>query len=352
MRISQILIELSQEEKSLLESWVRSSTVPHGLVQRAQIILFAHNGLNNSDIASRLGISRQTVHKWRSRFFKHRFKGLKDRPRPGKPAKYTEEDRKRVLITIGQKPKNATHWTVRSLAQETGVGRQTVHRILKAERLKPHMTRSWVYSNDPEFETKALDVIGLYLNPPENALVLCVDEKTCIQALDRTQPILPLRPGLPERRSFDYVRHGTTNLFAALAVHNGEVTAQCTKRHRHQEFLGFLKMLYKNYKEQTLHLIVDNLSSHKHDNVKKWLRKHPRIKVHFTPTHSSWLNQIEIWFSILSRKVIHRGAFRSVKDLIKVIMNFIENYNQQGKVFKWTFDKYALIRKLNNVTVH
>ena len=223
---------------------------------------------------------------------------------------------------------------------------------MKAERFKPHLTRSWVHSNDPEFETKALDIIGLYLNPPENALVLSVDEKSCIQALDRTSPILPLRPGLPEKRTSDYVRHGTTNLYAALAVHRGEVTGKCAERHRHQEFLDFLKLLWRKYKEQELHLIVDNFSAHKHSNVKNWLRKHPRVKLHFTSTHSSWLNQVEIWLSILARKKILRGTFGSVKELINTIIDFIEDYNKRSQVFNWTFDEEALFRKLNNMTVH
>lgn len=352
MRLSQTPIELSRDERDRLESWVRNSTVSNALAQRARIILIAAEGVTNTEISKRVGLSRQTVVKWRARFAKKRLDGLKDEPRPGQPIKYTDEDRQRVLLTVCQQPKDATHWSVRALAKETDVGRETVHRILKAERLKPHLTKSWVHSNDPEFETKALDIIGLYLNPPENALVLSVDEKTCIQALDRTELILPLRPGLPERRSFDYQRNGTINLYAALAVHRGEVIGKCTERHRHQEFLDFIKVLWRKYKDQDLHLIVDNLSAHKHHKVKDWLRKHPRVKLHFTPTHSSWLNQIEIWFSILARKKILRGTFHSVKQLIKVIMTFIEEYNQRGQVFNWTFDEDALIRKLNNVTVH
>jgi transposase len=350
MRISQTPIELSADERFHLESWVRSTTVQQGLAVRARIILLAAEGLSNTTIAERTGLSRQSVVKWRSRFFRRRLDGLNDNPRSGKPATYTAQDRERVLITIGRPPENATHWSVRMLAAATGIGRQTVHRILKAERLKPHLTKSWVHSNDPAFETKALDIIGLYLDPPENALVLAVDEKTCIQALNRTEPILPLRPGLAERRSFDYVRHGTTNLYAALAVHHGEVTGQCTERHRNVEFLAFLKLLWRKYKDQDIHIIADNVSSHKHKNVKAWLRKHPRVMLHFTPTHSSWLNQVEIWFSILSRKAILRGTFRSTKQLISTIMEFIESYNQHGQIFTWTFDKHALFRKLINVT--
>lgn len=345
-------ITLSPEELLLLESWTRKSTISHGLAQRARIILLAQQGCKDPEIAQAVDMSRQSVIKWRQRYIQRGAEGLKDDPRPGKPRTYSDEDRQKVLLAIGQSPENATHWSIRALAQATGVGRETVHRILQAERLKPHQTKSWVHSTDPEFETKALDVIGLYMNPPENALVLCVDEKTCIQALNRTEPVLPLKPGLPERRSFDYVRHGTTNLYAALAVQQGEVTGQCQDRHRHQEFMAFLKLLWRKYKNQEIHLIVDNLSAHKHQNVRNWLRKHPRVKLHFTPTHSSWLNQVEIWFSILSRKAILRGSFRSVKELMQTIMAFIEDYNQRGQTFNWTFDKDALIRKLNNVTKH
>jgi transposase len=352
MRIPQTPIQLSRDERDRLQSWVRSTTIPNGLALRAQIILLAAEGRNNSNIAVQCGVSRQTVVKWRSRFAKERIQGLRDVPRSGKPAVYTAKDRRRVLLAIGRKPKNATHWSVRRLAEATGISRGTVHRILKAERLKPHLTKSWVHSSDPEFEAKALDIIGLYLDPPENVLVLSVDEKTCIQALDRTEPILPLKPGLAERRSFDYVRHGTTNLYAALAVHHGQVTGLCTERHRHEEFLAFIKLLWRKYKEQELHLIVDNLSAHKHQKVKDWFRKHPRVVLHFTPTHSSWLNQIEIWFSILARKAILRGTFRSTRQLVKVIMDFIESYNERGQTFNWTCDKNTLIRKLNNVTEH
>jgi transposase len=319
---------------------------------RARIILLADDGLRNTEIAVQTGTSRQSVVKWRNRFAQLGLDGLKDSPRSGKPPIYTARDRERVLLLIGQKPPDATHWSQRRLAAATGLSQGTVQRILKAEQLKPHLTKSWVHSNDPEFETKALDVIGLYLDPPENVLVLSVDEKTCIQALDRTEPILPLRSGLPERRSFDYVRNGTTNLYAALAVHSGEVTGQCTERHRHEEFLAFIKLLWRKYKGRELHLIVDNLSAHKHKNVKEWLRKHPRVVLHFIPTHSSWLNQVETWFSILSRKAILRGTFKSVKQLISTITAFIEDYNRRGQVFSWTFDKDALIRKINNESEH
>lgn len=332
-------IHLSAEERSALERLVRTRTVAARLAQRARLVLLAAEGMSDRSIAQQVGLSIPTVYRWRSRFATERLAGLEERPRRGRPPRYTEADRARVISTVCTQgpPDGATHWTVRSLAKSTGVSRATVHRILRAERLAPHRVRSWVTSADPEFETKALDILGLYLNPPENALVLSVDEKTAIQALDRTQPMLPLRPGRPERRSFEYKRNGTTSLYAALAVHQGEVIGQCAPRHRHQEFLDFLRTLARTYPDRDLHLVVDNLSAHKHQTVQRWLRRHPLVHFHFTPTHASWLNQVEIWFSILSRKVIRRGVFPSVNALVHAIMTFIERYNQDGSPFSWTF---------------
>jgi transposase len=318
------------------------------------LVLLAEEGASDQAIANRLGLSLSTVYRWRSRFATERLAGLEERPRRGRPRRYTEAARARVISAVCTEapPDGATQWTVRSLARHTGVGRDAVHRILRAERLAPHRVKSWVTSTDPEFETKALDILGLYLNPPENALVLSVDEKTAIQALDRTQPTLPLRPGQVERRSFEYKRNGTTSLYAALVVHQGEVVGQCAPRHRHQEFLAFLRLLVRTFPGRQLHLIVDNLSAHKHENVHRWLRRHPRIDLHFTPTHASWLNQVEIWFSILSRKVIRRGVFPSVKALTQAIMAFIERYNQQGKSFTWTFTPERLEAIVINRTKH
>jgi len=305
-------------------------------------------------IAQRLGISMPCVRLWRNRFAEERLAGLEDRPRRGRPPRYTEADRAQVISTVCTEapPTGQTHWTVRSLAERTGVVRSVVHRILRAERLQPHRVRSWITSTDPEFETKALDILGLYLNPPENALVLSVDEKTTIQALDRTQPTLPLRAGQPERRSVEYKRNGTTSLYAALAVHSGEVIGQCAPKHRHQEFLGFLRQLVRTYPDQELHVILDNFSAHKHQNVQRWLRRHPHMYLHFTPTHASWLNQVEIWFSILSRRVIRRGIFPSVRALVQAITQFIEQYNRQGRPFQWTYTPDRLKKKIINGTKH
>jgi transposase len=318
------------------------------------LVLLAAERKSDQTIAHQLGLSHSTVYRWRSRFATERLAGLEERPRRGRPPRYTEANRARVISTVCTEgpPDGATHWTVRSLAQHTGVPRETVHRILRRERLAPHRVKSWITSTDPEFETKALDILGLYLNPPENALVLSVDEKTAIQALDRTQPTLPLRPGQVERRSFEYKRNGITSLYAALAVHQGKVVGHCAPRHRHQEFLDFLRLLARAYPGQELHLIVDNLSAHKHEHVNRWLRRHPRFHLHFTPTHASWLNQVEIWFSILSRKVIRRGIFPSVKALVQAVMDFIERYNQEGQPFTWTFTPERLYSSVISGTKH
>lgn len=353
MRRAETEITLNPEELESLEAVVRTRTAPQRAVQRARLVLLVTQGLTNTAISQEVGLSRSMVVQWRKRFASERLAGLEDRPRPGGRRVYTEQQRARVLATTcGAPPEGATHWTVRNLAEHTGVGRQSVHRILRAERLAPHRVKSWVTSTDPEFETKALDVLGLYMNPPENALVLSVDEKTAIQALDRTQPTLPLRPGQVERRSFEYKRNGTVSLYAALAVHHGEVIGQCAPRHRHQEFLDFLRLLARTYPDQDLHLILDNLSTHKHEKVSRWLHRYPRIHLHFTPTHASWLNQIEIWFSILSRKAIRRGVFPSVRALIQAIMGFIERYNQEGKPFRWTYTPDRFKRSSTSVTEH
>jgi len=347
-------IQLIPEERRVLEQITRSRTVASRVVQRARLVLLAAERKSDQTIAHQLGLSHSTVYRWRSRFVTERLAGLEERPRRGRPPRYTEADRARVISTVctAIPPDGATHWTVRSLAQHTGVPRETVHRILRRERLAPHRVKSWITSTDPEFETKALDILGLYLNPPENALVLSVDEKTAIQALDRTQPTLPLRPGQVERRSFEYKRNGVTSLYAALAVHQGEVVGHCAPRHRHQEFLDFLRLLARTYPGQELHLIVDNLSAHKHEHVNRWLRRHPRFHLHFTPTHASWLNQVEIWFSILSRRVIRRGIFPSVKALVQAVMHFIQRYNQQGQPFTWTFTPERLYSTVISGTNH
>lgn len=347
-------IVLTPEEQGALERAVRGRTVAHRTAQRARLLLLAAGGATDAEVARQVGIGVATVQRWRSRFTAERLAGMEDRPRRGRPPRYAEGDRARVISTVCSQgpPDGTTHWTVRSLATATGVGRDTVHRILREERLAPHRVRSWVTSTDPEFEPKALEILGLYLNPPENALVLSVDEKTNIQALDRTQPTLPLRPGQVERRSFEYKRNGTTSLYAALAVHSGEVVGHCTAKHRHEEFLDFVRLLVRTYPGRQLHLIVDNFSAHKHKDVRRWLRRHHNVHLHFTPTYASWLNQVELWFSILSRKVIRRGVFPSVKALVQAIMAFIERYSREGKPFQWTMTPKRLETIVINRTKH
>jgi len=347
-------IHLTAEERNVLERLTRTRTVAARLAQRARLVLLAAEGLSDRSIAQQGGLSIATVYRWRSRFATERLAGLEERLRRGRPPRYTEADRARVISTVCTQspPHGATHWTVRSLAESTGVTRATVHRLLRAERLAPHRVKTWLTSTDPEFESKALDILGLYLDPPENALALSVDEKTAIQALDRARPMLPLRPGQPERRSFEYQRHGTTSLYAALAVHQGEVVGHCAPRHRHQEFLDFLRLLARTYPGRELHLVVDNLSAHKTEAVRRWLRRHPRVHFHFTPTHASWLNQVEIWFSILSRKIIRRGVFPSVNALVHAIMTFIERYNQNSRPFAWTFTHERLNHIVTIETKH
>jgi len=341
-------IVLSTEEKTVLTKQVRSKVLPQREVQRARLVLLVADGIPVKEIALRLDMSVPSVRLWRDRFDEKRLDGLKDRPGRGRRPVHTEADRARLIAMVCSQfpPDGATHWTIRSLAAATGMARSLVHNILQQERLQPHRMKTWVTSTDPEFETKAVDVLGLYMRPPENALVLCVDEKTAIQALDRTQPTLPLRPGQVERHSFEYKRNGITSLYAALAVHQGEVVGQCAPRHRQEEFLGFLRLLARTYPAQELHLVLDNQSAHKTEAIRRWLQRHRHFHLHFTPTHASWLNQVEIWFSILSRKVIRRGVFPSVKALIQAIMDFIRRYNQAGKPFQWTYTPERFLTKV------
>lgn len=337
-------IALSQEEREKLEKLIRKETAGQRDVLRAKIILLASKGKENREIARELKVSQQIVSKWRRRFFKQRKEGLEDKPRPGKPKKFDHDIRLKVIEIACRKPEKITHWSTRELAKKVSeelsvdISHMSVQRILSSADLKPHQVKMWVNSQDPDFEAKMVDIVGLYLNPPENALVLSVDEKTSIQALGRKHPPEPMRPGKPERIDHEYVRHGTKSLIAALLVHKGDVIGKCYDRHRHQEFLDFLKQIEAAFPEKELHLIVDNLSVHKHKKVKEYLKERKdRIFLHFTPTHASWLNQIELWFSILSRKVLKRGIFNSKKELVDSIMKFIEQYNKEAKPFRWTY---------------
>ena len=313
----------------MLESWTRRHTSAQALALRARIVLGAAGSLTNGEIAASLGISRPTVTKWRNRFAKQRLEGLLDEPRPGRPRTITDEQVERVVITtLESAPKDATHWSTRSMAKEVGMTPDAVMRIWHAFGLQPHRQETWKLSKDPQFIEKVHDVCGLYLNPPERAVVLALDEKSQIQALDRTAPVLPMLPGTPERATHDYERHGTTSLYAALNIQNGEVIGRLHQRHRAIEFLKFLKTIDQNVPDHLdVHLVLDNASSHKTPKVKRWLAEHPRFVLHFTPTSSSWINLVERWFSELTTKLLRRGAHRSVRALNTDIRRWIDTWN-------------------------
>jgi len=343
------LIELSDSERAELASMARSRSLPAALALRARIVLECDGNKPNSEVADRLGIARSTVVKWRGRYARHRLEGLYDELRPGRP-RTVDDERVAELIntTLHTKPGDgSTHWSTRTLAGETGISKSTVARYLQAFKLKPHRVESFKLSTDPFFIEKLRDVVGLYLNPPENALVLCVDEKSQCQALERTQPMLPMGLGYVEGVTHDYVRHGTTTLFAALNVLNGQVLAQCRPRHRHQEFLDFLRTIDKAVPpELDVHCIADNYASHKHPKVRAWLAQRPRWHMHFVPTYSSWLNQVERFFAIITDKAIRRGSFKSVKELTNKINTFVSQYNQNCKPFAWTATADSILEKL------
>lgn len=332
-------IELTREQHRELERLVNGRRTEVRVVHRAQIVLAAARDLENKEIAKELELSREMVGRWRSRFAKEGVSGLlKDLPRGGrKPTTRSKSEGRIIRTTTQKKPKNATHWSTRTLAKELGVTQSMVYRVWKANGLKPHLVKTFKVSNDPHFEEKLRDVVGLYLNPPENALVLSADEKTSIQALDRTQRSLPLVKGRCGTMTHDYKRNGTTTLFAAMELGQGEVIAKCMKRHRHQEWIKFLKLIdQQTPKELDLHVIVDNYATHKHRNVKNWLKRHPRFHMHFIPTSSSWLNIIEGFFRNLDHKRLKRDAFRSVPQLIDAIMTYIEDHNEEPQPIVWT----------------
>lgn len=340
------LIKLTNEEREGLEKRLRKGTEEHRMIVRLKIVLMAADGLETHQIAKRINISKKAVCKWRKRYARYGIEGLLDDERSGRPRKFTSDDRLRVIIEACQPPKINTHWSVRDIEKELKKKHKrkkymsyvTIHRILKSTDLKPHQYRMWLNSQDPDFEAKKVDVIGLYINPPENAVVLCVDEKTAIQALGRGYPNKPMTPGYCEKIEFQYIRHGTKSLIAAFLVHKGTILGKCYDRHTNEEFVDFLNEIEKKFPSGELHIIVDNLSVHKHHRIKEWLEERDgRIKFHFTPTHASWLNQIELWFSILSRKILKRGIFNSREELVKKIMDFIEGYNKEAKPFRWTY---------------
>mgnify|MGYP001583425322 CR=1 FL=1 len=342
-------IILSEEEKSTLTEWSRGRSLPQRVVQRARIIKMSAENMLSQDIAEELNVSRPTVQLWRERFLALRLIGLeKDAPRPGRIPGITQRKVDAVIqATLQTTPKAATHWSVRSMARAQGLGRMTVQRIWNRHNLKPHLVQTFKLSRDKQFTEKLHDVVGLYLNPPDKALVLCVDEKSQIQALDRTQPLLPLRPGIPARQTHDYIRNGTTTLFAALSMLDGKVIGDCMPRHRHQEFIRFLNLIdEKTPHTLDLHLIVDNYSTHKHPRVKSWLRRHPRFHLHFIPTSSSWLNMVERWFREITDKRIRRGTFQNVPALIKAIQEYLKNHNQNPHVFVWSAPVDRIMAKI------
>jgi transposase len=327
---------LSDEGHAELTRWLRSSSIRSSLARRARIVLLAADGLSNVDIARRVGGSRQTVLDWRKRFEANGIDGLHDAPRSGRPPVVDEVEV--ISRTLEPPPQRlgVTHWSTRLLAAELGISNVEVGSIWRAWGIQPHRRESFKFSTDPALEAKVRDVVGLYLDPPERAVVLCVDEKSQVQALDRTAPMLPLRPGLPEKAAHDYRRHGTTTLFAALEIATGKVTHVCQPRHRHQEFLRFLRQIAKTYPRQRLCIVADNYGSHSHPNVRAWLARHPRISLHFTPTSGSWLNMVEIFFSIITRQAIRRGSHASVADLKSAIDTYIDGWNDRAHPFTWT----------------
>jgi putative transposase len=342
-------LTLSDGDRLHLESIANSRSLPHGLVVRAQIVLKAALGESNSAIADALGMSKPTVGIWRQRYLDHGIQGLHDELKPGRPRTVSDE-KVAVLVrkTLNTKPKDGTHWTVRTIARETRLSSASVHRIWRAFGLQPHRQSHFKLSTDPFFVEKVRDIVGLYLSPPENAVVLCVDEKSQIQALDRTQPMLPMGLGYVEGVTHDYVRHGTTTLFAALNVASGAVMAQC--KQRHQEFLQFLKHIEQNVPQKLeVHLIVDNYATHKHAAIKRWLAVHKRWTVHFTPTYASWLNQVEIWFNLITQRAIRRGTFSSVKELIAKIDEYVKLYDKHHKPFVWTATADSILAKIERL---
>ena len=333
-----VAIELSDVEREQLVAWTRRRTSAQALAQRSRIVLAAADGLKNTEIAERLGISRKMAATWRARFAEYHLDGLLDEPRPGRPRTVTDAHVEAVIVrTLESTPKDATHWSTRSMAAETGLTQSAVHRIWRAFGLQPHRQDTWKLSKDPQFVDKVKDVVGLYLDPPERAVVLCVDEKSQIQALDRTAPILPLLPGVPERATHDYKRSGTSSLYAALDITSGQVISALHGRHRAIEFKKFLQTIDREVPpDLEVHLVLDNASTHKTPAIKKWLLAHPRFVLHFTPTSSSWMNLVERWFGELTTKKLRRGSHRSVRALNTDIRAWIDTWNDNPNPFVWT----------------
>jgi transposase len=333
-----VAVELTEDERLALGAWARRRKTAQALALRSRIVLRCADGGTIGEVAAELGVSRDAVSKWRSRFLRDRLEGLTDEPRPGRPRTVSDEQVEAVITaTLEQAPPAGdTHWSTRSMARSAGLSQSAVSRIWRAFGLKPHVIQTWKLSTDPQFIEKVRDVVGLYLAPPENALVLCVDEKSQIQALDRTAPCLPMLPTTPARMTHDYVRNGTTSLFAAFELSSGSVIAQSYRRHRHQEFLRFLKLIDAAVpKDLALHLVLDNYATHKTPEIHRWLLRHPRFHLHFTPTSSSWLNLVERWFAELTNRKLRRSAHRSVTELENDIRAWINEWNKKPRPFVW-----------------
>jgi transposase len=341
--------EVSAADRAVLEQWVRSPTVPQEWGLRARILLATAAGEGVRAMARRLEVSPTTVCLWRERYRNEGLAGLRTQPRPGRPRRISQAKERSVVEATLRPPKVATHWSARRLAKEVGLSSATVHRIWQKYGLQPHRVKRFKFSTDPDFDSKLADVIGLYLDPPERALVLCVDEKSQIQALNRTQPILPLRSDLPTRMTYDYERHGTTSLFAALEVTSGKVHGRCFPKHTHVEFIDFLNSIDRRYRRREIHLICDNYGTHKHPAVRAWLAEHPRFHLHFTPTSASWLNLVERWFGLITEQAIRRGSFDTVWKLERAIHRFIANWNEDAKPFRWTATPRSIKTKIRHV---
>ncbi len=337
-RVPAVSIDLSADERRELEGLAQRRRTAQGLARRARIVLLAAEGRQNKAIGAELGADPNTVGKWRCRFAERRLDGLYDEPRPGAPRQIDDDAiAETIRRTLEETPADATHWSLRSMARSTGYAPSTIHRIWQAFGLQPHRSESFKLSTDPFFVEKVRDIVGLYLNPPEQALVLCVDEKSQIQALDRTQPLLPMRPGQPERRSHDYKRHGTVSLFAALDTATGRVIGRCFSRHRAREFRAFLNTVEAQVPDDLdVHIVMDNLATHKTKAIRDWFARHPRWHVHFTPTSASWINQVERFFARLTEKQLRRGVHRSTQELEGAIVTYIDTVNADPKPFRWT----------------
>jgi transposase len=341
-------IVLKEEERTKLQEWARRPKTSQRLATRARIVLGCAEGRANRQVARELRITDQTVCKWRERFRAKGLEGLADEPRPGAPRTISDAQVEALITrTLESTPAQGTHWSTRTIAQATGMSQSAISRIWRAFSLQPHRVETFKLSTDPFFVEKVRDIVGLYLNPPERALILCVDEKSQVQALDRTRPVLPLRPGVPARQTHDYIRNGTTSLFAALDVATGKVIGSCHRRHRHQEFLRFLERIDEAVPEHLdIHLVMDNYGTHKMPKVKRWFARRPRYHVHFTPTSASWLNQVERFFGLLTDRRIRRGTFGSIRELEAAIRDYLSHHNQSPQPFTWAATADSILKKI------